>query len=45
MLRMLAKQAGTEDGNHEFPAGSFNARIHVSLKQFSEEKKDHHKDT
>ncbi len=36
-------QAGLEDDNHEFPAGSFNARVQTSLKQFSKEKKDDHK--
>ena len=38
-------QAGSEDDDHEFPAGSFNERVHASLKQFSEEKKDEHKET
>ncbi len=37
--------AGAEDDDHEFPTGSFNAQVHASLKQFSEEKKDEHKDT
>ena len=36
-------KAGEEDDDHEFPAGSFNSRVHESLKQFSEEKKDDHK--
>ena len=37
-------EAGTEDKDHEFPAGTFNALVHESLKQFSEEKKHEHKD-
>ncbi|MFW2439195.1 MAG: AAA family ATPase [Arenicellales bacterium] len=37
--------AGAEDDSHEFPAGSFNAQVHASLKQFSEEKKEEHKET
>jgi predicted ATP-dependent protease len=37
-------KAGEEDDNHEFPADSFNSRVHASLKQFSEEKKDDHKE-
>lgn len=36
--------AGTEDKDHEFPAETFNALVHESLKQFSEEKKHEHKD-
>ncbi|HEC26789.1 MAG TPA: hypothetical protein ENI67_05195 [Gammaproteobacteria bacterium] len=35
--------AGTEDDNHKFPAGGFNAWVCASMKQFSEEKKDDHK--
>ncbi|GMR05800.1 MAG: hypothetical protein BMS9Abin25_0375 [Gammaproteobacteria bacterium] len=38
------KQAGAEDDNHKFSAGSFNIQVHVALKQFLEEKKDMHKD-
>lgn len=38
-------QAGIEDENHEFPAGSFNAHVYASLKQFAEEKKEDHKDS
>ena len=38
-----AMEAGTEDANHEFPAGSFNALMHDSLKQFAEENKHDHK--
>ena len=37
-------EAGTEDENHAFPAGSFNARMHDALKQFAEENKHEHKD-
>jgi predicted ATP-dependent protease len=37
-------EAGTEDKDHEFPAETFNALVHESLKQFSEEKKHEHKD-
>ena len=36
--------AGTEDADHEFPEGSFNALMHDSLKQFAEENKHDHKD-
>ena len=36
--------AGTEDANHVFPSGSFNALMHDSLKQFAEENKHEHKD-
>ena len=39
-----AMEAGIEDANHEFPAGSFNALMHDSLKQFAEENKHDHKD-
>ena len=37
-------KAGAEDGNHTFPAGSFNAQMHDALKQFAEENKHEHKD-
>ena len=39
-----AMDAGKEDDKHEFPAGSFNALMHDSLKQFAEENKHDHKD-
>ncbi len=38
-------QAGIENEMHEFPAGSFNAQVCASLKQFSDEKKEDHKDS
>ena len=38
-------EAGPEDNDQrQFPAGSFNALMHDSLKQFAEENKHDHKD-
>jgi predicted ATP-dependent protease len=36
--------SGKEDDKHKFPAGSFNALVQDSLKQFAEENKHDHKD-
>ncbi|MCK5359179.1 MAG: AAA family ATPase [Gammaproteobacteria bacterium] len=36
--------SGSENNRREFPAGSFNARVQESLKQFAEENKHDHKD-